>query len=142
MLPRAGAPQPRLADLRRGWGDPREDDPRRPSATCRPGLAADEDEELARWRVGLLALIGLDLLLTSELTDRLERLEGNVGLGALNLIFATLIATVIVSTAALVGDSILAASERRTGRRPGAYLVTPLLAVSGGAAVTGILPPI
>jgi peptidoglycan/LPS O-acetylase OafA/YrhL len=81
------------------------------------------------------------LLLASELVERLERLEGDVGLGALNLIFATMIATIVVCAAALMGDSILAAAERRMGRRPGARLVTPLLAVCGGAAAIGILVP-
>jgi CDP-diglyceride synthetase len=78
-------------------------------------------------------------LLASELVERLERLEGDVGLGALNLIFATMIATIVVCAAALAGDTVLAAAERRMGRRPGARLVTPLLAVCGATAATGIL---
>jgi hypothetical protein len=78
-------------------------------------------------------------LLASELVERLERLEGAVGEGVLNPMVAVLIATLVVCAAALVGDSILAAAERRMGRRPGARLVTPLLAVCGGAAATGIL---
>lgn len=104
-----------------------------------PGVAADEDQERARGRVALLALTGLGLLLASELTDQLERLEGEVGLAALNLILGTMFATIVVCAAALVGDSLVAAAERRIGRRPGAPLVTPLLAVCGGATVTGIL---
>lgn len=103
------------------------------------GVAASGVSDRARGRVGLLAFTGIGLLLASELVERLERLEGDVGPGALNLIAAMMIATIVVCTAALAGDSALAAAERRIGRRPGARLVTPLLAVCGGAAAIGIL---
>jgi hypothetical protein len=87
----------------------------------------------------LLAFAGIGLLLASELVDRLERLEGDIGFGALNLILAVLLATLVVCAAAIVGDSVLAAAEQRIGRRPGARLVTPLLGVCAGAAAIGIL---
>lgn len=102
-------------------------------------VAAGSDRSCARGHGGLLAFVGIGLLLTSELVDRLERLEGPYGLGALNLIFAAMIATIVVCTVALVGDSALAAAERRIGRRPRARFVSALLAVGGGAAATGIL---
>jgi hypothetical protein len=92
-----------------------------------------------RGRVGVLAFVGIGLLLASELVQCLERLEGDLGLGALNTIPALLIATLVVGVAALVGDTVLDAAERRLGRRPGARLVAPLLAVWGGAAATAIL---
>lgn len=102
-------------------------------------LAAGSDPSYARGHGGLLAFVGIGLLLTSELVDRLERLEGPLGLGALNLIFAVIIATIVICTAALMGDTALAAAERRIGRRPRAPFVRSLLAVGGGAAGTGIL---
>ncbi len=102
-------------------------------------VAAGSDRSDARGHGGLLAFVGIGLLLTSELVDRLERLEGPLGLGVLNLIFAVMIATIVVCAAALMGDSALAAAERRIGRRPRARFVSSLLAVGGGAAGTGIL---
>ena len=94
---------------------------------------------VARDRIGVITSAGLALLLASELVDRLERVEGPVGLSALNLLFAMLIATLIVCTAALVGDWALTVTKRRTGRGPGGRLVTPLLALAGAVPACGIL---
>jgi hypothetical protein len=110
------------------------------------GEAADADAASsapgptqAHASVGLLAFCGIDLLVIGELVDRLEGLEGDLGIGWLNLTVATLFATVIVCTVALIGDSALNAGARRIGHRPGARLLTPLLAAAGGAALCGIL---
>lgn len=102
-------------------------------------VAKGSDRSYGQGHGALLAFAGIGLLLVSELVDRLERLEGPYGLGALNLIFAVMIATIVVCTAALIGDSALAAAERRIGRRPRARFMRALLAVGGGAAATGIL---
>jgi hypothetical protein len=77
--------------------------------------------------------------LISELVDRLEGLEDNLGVGWLNLTLATLVATLVVCTLALIGDSALNTGARRIGHRPGARLLTPLLAAVGGTALCGIL---
>jgi hypothetical protein len=97
------------------------------------------DPAQARSSVALLAFAGIELLLISELVERLERLEDNLGVGWLNLTLATLVATVIVCALALIGDSALNMGARRIGHRPGARLLTPLLAAAGGTAVCGIL---
>jgi hypothetical protein len=55
--------------------------------------------------VALLSCSGAGLLIASEITDRLERVEGDLGPTALNLAIATPLALLVVSTAALVGDS-------------------------------------
>jgi MFS family permease len=94
---------------------------------------------VTRDRIGLIASVGIALLLASELVDRLECLEGPIGLSALNFLFAMLAATLIVCTAALVGDWALTVTKRRTGRTPGARLVTPLLALAGATPACGIL---
>lgn len=86
----------------------------------------------------MLAFGGCGLLIASEMTDRLERVEGNIGLGAVNVTFSLLIAAMIVSTAALVGDSMLAVASRRLGHRPGARLLTPLLTLAGAASASAI----
>jgi hypothetical protein len=62
----------------------------------------------------VLALVGAALLGTSELADRLEPM---FGLNALNLVFALPIAALAVIVVAVTGDEILAARERRVGRR-------------------------
>ena len=98
-----------------------------------PGAAA------ARLTVALLAFAGSELLLISELVDRLERLEDNLGIGWFNVTLATMVATVIVGVIALIGDSALNVGARRIGHRPGARLLTPLLATAGGAALCGIV---
>jgi hypothetical protein len=87
----------------------------------------------------LLAFAGTQLLLISELVDRLERLERSLGIGWFNVTIATMVATVILGALALVGDSALNAAARRTGHRPGARLLTPLLSTAGGATLCGIL---
>jgi UPF0716 family protein affecting phage T7 exclusion len=87
----------------------------------------------------MLAFGGGGLLIASEVTDLLEQLEGNIGIGWVNLIVASLIATPIVCTAALVGDSLLAAAERRSGHRPGARILTPMLTAAAAAAAGGII---
>jgi hypothetical protein len=104
-----------------------------------PDVAGAGVGDRARGRVGLLAFVGIGLLVASGLLERLERLEDDSGIGWVNLFLAMLIATIVVCTAALVGDSVLTAAERRKGRRPGTRLMTPLLAVCGGAAASGIL---
>lgn len=103
------------------------------AASSRPGEAHGSPT------VALLAFAGTELLLISELVDRLERLEGDLGIGWLNVTIAALIATGIVCTLALIGDSTLNAAARRVGHRPGARLLTPLLATAGGGALCGIL---
>jgi hypothetical protein len=62
----------------------------------------------------VLAIVGAALLGTSELADRLEPM---LGLNALNLFFALPIAALAVLVIAATGDEILAARERRVGRR-------------------------
>jgi hypothetical protein len=89
--------------------------------------------------VGMLSFTGAGLLLVSELTDRLERIEGDVGMGTFNLIVAVLLAVPVVCTVALVGDSILARLERHSGHRPGAWMITPLLTVAGVTAAGGVI---
>jgi hypothetical protein len=103
------------------------------AASSKPGRAD------ARPTVALLAFAATELLLISELVDRLEHLEGNLGIGWLNLTFATMVATVIVCALALIGDSALNTAERRIGHRPGSRSLTPLLATAGGTALSGIL---
>jgi hypothetical protein len=114
----------------------RPDQPARPQTTTH---AAEPTAAHTRLPVGVLAFAGLGLLLTGELTERLERLEHNLGIAWLNLTFATMIATILVCVTALVGDSALRAAERHTGHRPGARLITPLLALSGSAITIAIL---
>jgi hypothetical protein len=75
----------------------------------------------------------------SELVDQLEHLEDNMGIGWLNLIVATVVATVIVCALALIGDSALNAGARWIGHRPGARLLTPVLTTAGGTVLCGIL---
>jgi hypothetical protein len=94
---------------------------------------------VARPSVALLAFAGIELLLISELVDRLEHLEDNLGIGWLNVTVATMLATIIVCALALIGDSTLNAAARPIGHRPGARLLTPLLATAGGAGLCGIL---
>lgn len=89
--------------------------------------------------VASLSFGGAGLLIASEITDRLERAEGDLGPTALNLAIATPLALLLVSSAALLGDSLLARAERRSGRRPGARLVAPLLTVAGGAVGSAII---
>lgn len=101
--------------------------------------AAREAAPLTRGWIGLTAFAGIGLLLASELIDRLDRLEGAFGLGALNLIFALPVATIIVCTAALVGDWALAMTARRKGHPARAHLVTPLLALGGAIPAGGVL---
>jgi drug/metabolite transporter (DMT)-like permease len=100
------------------------------------------NESVPRWRerttslAGSLTLAGITLLGASELADRLEP---NLGFNVINLYIAFSIAAFLVCVGALVGDTILAAVERRSGRRPGAQHVTLLLAVPGAAAIADIL---
>lgn len=111
----------------------------KPAGVQAAEIGAATVEERARIRVGLLAFTGIGLLIASELIELLERVEGEFGLVALNLVFAVPLAALVVCTAALAGDSVLALAERRIGRRPGARLVTPLLGACGGAAAIAIL---
>jgi hypothetical protein len=117
--------------------------PLNPTAFAEPATAQAASSTPGRLRarasVALLAFAGIDLLLTSELVDRLERLEDNLGIGWLNLTCATMVATLILCGLTLIGDSVLDAREQRTGRRPGGPPLTPLLATAGGAALCGIL---
>jgi hypothetical protein len=103
------------------------------AASPKPGRADP------RPTVAPLAFAATELLLISELVDRLEHLEDNVVIGWLNLTFATMVATVIVCALALIGDSALDSAERRIGHRPGSRSLTPLLATGGCAALCGIL---
>jgi hypothetical protein len=118
---------------------------RTPAGPAHAGAAAPKEwtappvRDRARLNVGLLACSGLGLLLTSEIVDRVERLEGNAGIAWLNLTFAAMLATIAVCAGALVGDSALQAVGRRIGHRPGARLIAPLLATSGTATIGGIL---
>jgi hypothetical protein len=89
--------------------------------------------------VALLAFGGVGLLIASELTDRLERVDGGLGMNALNLTVASLLALIVVSTTALAGDTVLAYAERHLGRRPGARLLAPLLTAAGAAALSAIV---
>ena len=97
MLAHAGALQPRLADPRRGRGDPRE---------RAPELAADEDKELARGRVGLLAPLlavsggaAVTGILAAHMTDPIV-LDGLVGvLAGLLLMIAAVANHHLTSTA-------------------------------------------
>jgi hypothetical protein len=91
-----------------------------------------------RTLIALLAFPGAALLIASELIDRLERIEGDAVMIVLNLIFALPIATLVVCTAALAGDSLLSFANRRTGRRPGARLITPFLTISGAISTAAI----
>lgn len=104
-----------------------------------PANTAGPTEDTARGGVAFLACLGVGLLITSELVERLEHLEGEVGLGVLNLIFAVPIAAMVVSVAALIGDSLLGAGERRSGRRPGPCLATGVLGVAGAVTAAGII---
>lgn len=90
-------------------------------------------------RVGLLAAIGSGLLIASQLADRLDRIEGDPGLEALNLIFALPIALLIVATIALIGDSLLRASERRPRRRPEGRALGVVMIAAGAAAAGAIV---
>lgn len=62
-----------------------------------------------------------------------------MGMGAINLTVASLLSSLFVGTAALIGDWALARAERHLGRRPGARLVTPLLAAVGAVSACGIV---
>jgi hypothetical protein len=93
----------------------------------------------ARSLIALLALAGGGLLIAGEITDRLERVEGDAGLDAFNLIVASLLAMLIVCTGALIGDWVLARAEQRLGRRPGARLLAPLLTIAGSVSAGGII---
>jgi hypothetical protein len=103
------------------------------AASSEPGRAD------ARPSAALLAFAGTELLLISELVDRLEHLEDNLGISWFNLLVAAVLATLIVRALALIGDSALNMAERRIGHRPGSRYLTPLLATAGGAAFLGIL---
>jgi hypothetical protein len=83
-----------------------------------------------------VAASGAALLITSELADRLEV---DLGLDVINLVLSTLFALLIVSTGALLGDSLLTAVERRSGRRPSPRLITTLLTLSGAPTAVWIL---
>jgi hypothetical protein len=111
-----------------------------------PALESDDASSAAghqRWSedrtsapVGLMAAVGAGLLVASELADRLEV---DLGLSVIGLTLSMLLAVLIVSTGALLGDSLLRAVETRSGRRPSPRLVTSLLTVSGGPTVVWIL---
>ena len=111
----------------------------RPPLADTGGLTDADSQSIAWLRahvcflVALLSFGGAGLLIASEITDRLERVEGDLEPTALNLAIATPLALLVVSLAALLGDSLLARAERRSGRRPGARLLGPLLTVAGGA---------
>jgi hypothetical protein len=89
--------------------------------------------------VGPVAFGGGALLIASEFTDRLETLEGGYTILAFNLILASLLATLIVCAAAIVGDSVLHRAELRLGRRPGAALLAPLLTIAGATSAAAII---
>ena len=117
----------------------------RPPLADTGGLTDADSQSIAWLRahvcflVALLSFGGAGLLIASEITDRLERVEGDLEPTALNLAIATPLALLVVSLAALLGDSLLARAERRSGRRPGARLLGPLLTVAGGAVGSAII---
>jgi hypothetical protein len=93
----------------------------------------------ASGRVGMLTCLGAALLVAGALVALLQRLEGVSGMWVFNLIVALVIATPVVSVAALAGVSLLAVVERRAGRRPAERVVTAVLALAGAGATSGIM---
>jgi hypothetical protein len=83
-----------------------------------------------------VAAIGAGLLVASELADRLEV---DLGLDVINVSLSVWFALLIVSTGALLGDSLLTAVERRSGQRTSPGLITSLLTLSGAAPAVWIL---
>jgi hypothetical protein len=93
--------------------------------------------------VALVAGAGIGLFVTGETLGQFERLEGNYGLGLVNVILAVPIAAIVLTTAALVGDSLLESIARRTGHRPGDGLWRAGLALcaAGASVVAGATRP-
>lgn len=112
------------------------------AAATDPATAVEAPDAAARRtriQAWLLAFAGLWLLLTGGLIEAFEQLEGDAGVGWVNLTFAVTLATIVVCVVALIGDSALRAVDRRMGRRPGARLVKPGLAIAGAVAFLTIL---
>ncbi len=97
-----------------------------------PRLAADRAPAV----IGLLAAAGSGLLIAGELTDALE---ADLGLTVFNLLLSSLLAVLIVSTGALVGDSLLTAVNNRFGWQPNRRLITASLMFAGAPVTIWIL---
>jgi uncharacterized membrane protein len=139
---RSGATTPPPRARFRGWRPAEHLTPARGtdiSATPQIEEAAPPLAGRAGVPIGLLAFSGFELVLTSEIVDLLEGLEDGAGVGWLNLTLAVMFATIAVCAAGLAGDTALQAVERRTGYRPRAHLITPLLGTSATATTSGIL---
>ena len=76
------------------------------------------------------------MLVFGELSDRLE---GDVGLGGLNIVLSSPVAVLVTCLGALVGDTILTLVEGHSGWRPGPHVATWALMVVGGIAAGWIL---
>jgi hypothetical protein len=86
--------------------------------------------------IGLVAALGVGLMVAGEIADRLEV---DLGLDLINLILASLFAALAVSVVVLLGDSLITAIARRSGRRPSQRLVTLLLTLAGAATAGWIV---
>lgn len=100
-----------------------------------PAGSSEWTEDRAGTATGLLAFAGIALLVIGELSDRLE---SDLGLGAVNLCLAALLAALTVSVSALLGDTLVGTIARRSGRRPSHSSMTALLMLAGAPTAVGI----
>ncbi len=90
-------------------------------------------------RVAGVIAVAMVLLVTSGLMDRMQSIEGVGGMWLLNILFATPIAIVVVSGAALLAAALLDRKPNLPTPRLALALLAPALALGGGSVGAAIV---